>query len=344
MKYKLIVIGQIENKKTGLGKAINDFILHYNKKYGDNSLYQLDITKNTKFISNCFKILAVNCDKFYFTPSGSLFGNLRDCVYLFLMMLRGKKIITHFHNSSFKSIVESNTILNWINRCLYKRVDKIIILGNKQKAMFSSMQINEDKFRIIRNGIDENIFISEEMLIKKHSKKPINIIYFSNMIPEKGYQTVLSVAKLMRCNKDFHFYFSGVFFDPSLKDKFLQEIENMDNVTYINGVYGLEKAEVLAEMNILLFPSKYKDETLPISMLEAIANGLYIIVSDVGVISEVVNKETTSLLSSIDSYMLANIIEEKSKILNELNYNIIYYKSNYKNSNILEHLVNTVEE
>ena len=52
-------------------------------------------------------------------------------------------------------------------------------------------------------------------------------------------------------------------------------------------------------MHYFILPTSYKDETLPISMLEAMANALYIIVSDVGVVSEVVNKETTTLLPNI---------------------------------------------
>ncbi|WP_278650401.1 glycosyltransferase family 4 protein [Rodentibacter pneumotropicus] len=344
MKYKIMVIGQIKNNKTGLGKSINDFIMRYQSKYGKETLYKLDVTNNLSFIKSCYKILSINCDKFYFTPSGSLGGNIRDSVYLFLMLLRRKKIITHFHNSSFKSVIESNFVINWINKLIYKKVDRIIILGKKQEEMFSSIHPSKDKFRIVGNGIDEDIFISEQELAKKHDRHPINIVYFSNMIPEKGYEIVLSVAKEMKNDRNFHFYFSGKFFQSALEAKFIEEIKELNNVSYINGVYGSDKITFLSNMNIFILPSKYKDETLPISMLEAIANGLYIIVSNVGVISEVANQSTTTLLDIIDVDNIISIIREKAKILNNLNYNVMYYKENYLNKKILDSLVSIVEK
>ncbi|MDY4280000.1 MAG: glycosyltransferase family 4 protein [[Pasteurella] mairii] len=344
MKYKIMVVGQIKNSKTGLGKSINDFIMFYQRKYGEETLYKLDITNNFEFIKNCYKILFIKCDKFYFTPSGSLGGNIRDSIYLFLMLLRKKKIITHFHNSSFKSIIESNFVINWINKLIYNKVHKVIVLGKKQEEMFSSIHLPKDKFRIVRNGIDENIFISEHELAKKHNSHPIKIVYFSNMLPEKGYEIVLSVAKEMKNDRNFHFYFSGRFFQSDLEEKFINEIKGLNNVSYINGVYGADKITFLSNMNIFILPSRYKDETLPISMLEAIANGLYIIVSNVGVISEVTNQSTTTLLDKIETDNIVSIIREKAKILSNLNYNVMYYKKNYLNEKILDSLISIVEE
>lgn len=344
MKYQIMVVAQIENKKTGLGKAVNDLIEYYCNNYGEDSVYRLDITNNLNFIKSCLKILFSSCEKFYFTPSGSLGGNIRDSIYLALMLLKRKKVITHFHNSSFKAIVESNFIIKAINKIIYNKVDKIILLGEKHKSMFSSLNIPNSKFRIVRNGIDEYLFISNELMMEKYSQDKINVVYFSNMIPDKGYQTVLSVAKEMNNDKSFHFYFSGIFLDPHLKEEFLKELEKLDNVTYINGVYGIDKSLLLSKMHFFILPSKYKYEALPISMLEAIANGVYIIVSDVGVINEVINKETTLLLRTIEPSIIINELKEKSKVLSSLNYNVEYYKLNFSNINVLKRLISIIEE
>ena len=58
---KVTIIGQIQNKKTGLGKAINDFI-DFCK---ENATYTttIDITNNKKFFNHCYHILVSDTKK-----------------------------------------------------------------------------------------------------------------------------------------------------------------------------------------------------------------------------------------------------------------------------------------
>lgn len=313
---KVTIIGQIQNKKTGLGKSINDFIDFCNENA--THTITIDITDNKKFFKHCYRILASDTEVFYFTPSGSVGGNIRDSFYLLLMILKQKKIVTHFHNSAFGNVVNKHRILQFINKWIYKRINKIIVLGYKSKQMFETLMIPDSKFEVIRNGVDEELFISEENFKKKQQSKPINIIYFSNMIKEKGYDIVLEVAKKMQWNPEYHFYFSGKFFDRQLEEIFKKDISGMNNVTYYNGVYGQEKKQLLQEMHYFVLPSKYKDETLPISMLEAMASGVYIIATDVGVISEVVDKNS--------GYLLEVVNKESSVVIEKIikNYRFKY--------------------
>ena len=233
---KVTIIGQIQNKKTGLGKSINDFIDFCNENATHTTT--IDITDNKKFFKHCYRILASDTEVFYFTPSGSVGGNIRDSLYLWLMILKQKKIVTHFHNSAFGNVVNRNRILQFINKWIYKHINKIIILGYKSKEMFETLMVPNSKFEVIRNGIDEELFISEEKLNQKKHTQPFNVIYFSNMIKDKGYDIVLEVAKKMQGNSKYHFYFSGKFFDKQLEEAFKKDISGMNNVTYYNGVYG----------------------------------------------------------------------------------------------------------
>ncbi|MBF6976066.1 glycosyltransferase family 4 protein [Streptococcus macedonicus] len=162
--------------------------------------------------------------------------------------------------------------------------------------MFDGLDVDENKFIIIRNGIEKDLFISESELSTKLNNPIRKVIYFSNMIPEKGYKIVLEVAKQLVNDSHYQFIFSGKFFDKNLEDDFLKSVEDQPNVSYYSGVYGSDKVELLKETHFFILPSSYKDETLPISMLEAMATGNYIIINDVGVISEVVNEATSTLL------------------------------------------------
>lgn len=341
---KVTIIGQIQNKKTGLGKAINDFI-DFCK---ENATYTttIDITNNKKFFKHCYHILVSDTDVYYFTPSGSVGGNIRDTFYLFLMILKKKKIVTHFHNSSFGNVINKNKILKLINKWIYKHIDKIIVLGYKSKQMFDSLKVTDKKFEIIRNGVDDNLFISEEKMSQKFQNKIINVIYFSNMIKEKGYEIVLKIAENMQDNLQFHFYFSGKFFDKKLEEKFKNDISKMKNVTYYDGVYGEEKKYLLENMHYFVLPTSYKDETLPISMLEAMASGLYIITTDVGVISEVTDSNVSTLLKSSTndlSIKIQDTILQTSATMKINDFNISKMKDEYSNKMIQKSIFKVIE-
>lgn len=336
---KVTVVGQIENDKTGLGKAINDVILHAEQSSKIESVQKIDITHNKRFLATLYRLIACNTDVFYFTPAGSLMGNLRDCVILLVMICRRKPIITHFHNSNFGRTLQRNKGLFWLNKALYKHVARIIILGKKHIQMFEGMDIPQEKFVISYNGVDSEIFVTPDQLILKHQQTPLNVVYFSNMITEKGYNTILEVAKLLEEDERFQFIFSGKFFDKQLEIQFMNEMSSIRNVTYYEGVYGEEKVKLLQRANFFVLPSYYPDETLPISMLEAIAAGAYIIVTDVGVISEVVNEQTTSFVNAQNSRQIQAVLLEKSSQLPELDYDIKYYKSNFENVCIQERII-----
>ena len=294
---KISIIGQIKNKKTGLGKAVDDFIQYASKSPDVDSLEQIDITDNKLILSHLRNIICSDVDCFYFPPSGSAGGCFRDSLLLLAMLLKRKRIVAHFHNSSFGHVINNNKLLLFINRYIYKRVDNIIILGEKQKQMFSCLNLDKTKFNVIRNGIDNDIFITTNELEKKWSSPVKNVAFFSNMIPDKGYEIVLDVARKLKDNSLYKFYFSGLFFDENLKEVFLSEIKKLPNAIYISGVYGKDKIKFLRSINFFVLPSKYKDETLPISMLEAMASGAYIIISDVGVVSEVLEGNTYHLIN-----------------------------------------------
>ena len=338
---KVTIIGQIQNKKTGLGKSINDLIDFC--KENATQTTTIDITNNKKFFEHCYRILSSNTEVFYFTPSGSVGGNIRDSFYLLLMILKQKKIVTHFHNSAFGNVVNKYKILQFINKWIYRRINKIIVLGYKSKQMFENLMVPNSKFEVIRNGIDEELFISEEKLIQKQHTQPFNVIYFSNMIKEKGYDIVLEVAKKMQGNPKYHFYFSGKFFDKQLEETFKKDISGMHNVTYYNGVYGQEKKKLLQKMHYFILPSK--EEALPISMLEAMANGLYIIVSNVGVISEVIESEASHLLNinnSSNDIQIIEILKSTSVVLENIDFKTNEIHEKFSNEKIKAEIFNVL--
>ena len=339
---KITVLSQRGNTVTGLNKAVGAFIQFAKTKSDINFI---DIIDNKLFPLRCLQILFLDTDAYYFTPAGSFFGILRDTFYLFFMIIKRKKVVLHFHNSAFGKNIHRSRTLFTVNKWLYSKVNKIILLGWGQLDMFEGMELTEDVFEVIPNSIDSDIFINDTSLETKFNVKIYNILFFSNMIEEKGYKIVLELAKKMKNDSNFHFYFSGKFFDSQLRDIFLEDVKHLKNLTYLDGTYGREKIELLQKCHYFILPSTYSDETLPISMLEAMAAANYIIVTDVGVIKNVLDKKNSHLMSSnrIDVSEILGVINKTKNVLSPTLFDIDRLRKEFDNDSIQERIYQTLK-
>lgn len=337
-QYKVTIVGQLGDPKTGLGKALNDVVDHAKKTYGRNKVQTVDIINNKLFIKHVWHLLTANTDSFYFTPAGSVGGNLRDLLYLKIMIRHESRVVLHFHNNHYGQVINQYPWLNYLNRKMLEDVDQIILLGTGHKTMFEGLNIADEKFIFINNGVDEDLFITEEAF---HKKNTYNIIYFSNMFPEKGYQHLLDASDLI--DSKYCITFSGKFYNKKLENEFLEAIKYHSNIQYIPGVYGENKKALLEKMAIFVLPTEYKDETLPISMLEAMASGLYIITTPRGVIPEALNPKTSTILSDTQPETIAHAIESVPEKLNYDDFQIDKLSHEYNKQVIMQQILATIE-
>lgn len=337
-QYKLTIVGQLGDPKTGLGKALNDVVDYAKKTYGKNKVQTVDIINNKLFVKHLWHLLTANTDSFYFTPAGSLGGNLRDLVYLKMMTSHESRVVLHFHNNHYGQVINQYSWLKYLNRKMLEDVECIILLGTGHKAMFEGLNIADEKFIFISNGVDEDLFITEEAF---HEKNRNNIIYFSNMLPEKGYQHLLDASYLI--NPKYRITFSGKFYNEELENEFLEAIKYHSNIQYIPGVYGENKKALLEKMAVFILPTEYKDETLPISMLEAMASGLYIITTPRGVIPETLIPKTSTILSDTQPETIAHAIESVSEALSYNDFQIDKLSRKYNKQVIMQQILATIK-
>jgi len=120
-------------------------------------------------------------------------------------------------------------------------------------------------------------------------KKIKHVLYLSNFIRSKGYPEVLEMAKFEKERvekgeeKKFHFDFAGNFLKKDDKKSFWDFINNNgldDYVTYHGVVGGDKKRELLKTSDIYCLLTKYPNEGQPISILEAMGNGMVIVTTN----------------------------------------------------------------
>lgn len=297
-KNKVCFIAQFPPPVHGLSKAVETlYASELNQAVSDDGRFQfekVDITNNKNIIKNLILIAKSRADLYYFTISQTIGGNLRDLAILKLLSIQKKRCLVHLHGGYYRQLVDNNmnALQKKANYKAVSKLDGVIVLGQSLKHIFEGM-IPNDLIYVVANGVESECLISEEEFMDKISllkeRKTKNVLYLSNFIRSKGYSTVLKMAKLEKeyCmsgkGRRMHFHFAGDFLDKNEKTFFFKYIEEHsleDYVTYHGVVSGSEKLKLLKLCDTFILLTRYPNEGQPISILEAMGNGMTIVTTN----------------------------------------------------------------
>lgn len=322
-KKKICFIAQFPPPIHGLSKAVETL---YNSAGRDiYEFVKVDITQNNKFGSNLWKILNSNYDLYYLTISQTKGGNIRDLLIMMLLGIRNKKCIVHLHGGYYRTLVDKDMskVQRILNYRIFSKLQGAIVLSESLKWHFEGM-VDSRKIYVVENCLDNEFLPNIEEIYAKQlalgtSKRVKHILYLSNFIRSKGYPFVLELAKKEkeRFTKEgirkYHFDFAGKFFEDG-EQRFFEEYVK-DNklekyVTYHGIVSGNAKTRLLNECDVFALPTYYPKEGQPISILEAMGNGMTIISTRHAGIPDVVKHgENGILLEDLDVDYAYNALE-----------------------------------
>ncbi len=319
---KICFIAQFPPPMHGLSKAVETL---YNSDFQQEFEYEkIDITNNKKVLTNLVAIKRSEADLFYFTISQTKGGNLRDLAFLWAI---GKRpCLIHLHGGYYRTLVDKD-MPAWQRRANYKAVSKLsgaVVLGPSLKWIFEGM-LPDDKIFTVPNCVDDEYLMSDEEFEEKVAtldQRPIkHVLYLSNFIRSKGYPEVLEMAKLEKergGERRFHFDFAGKFFEKSEEEffwSFVRENGLEDYVTYHGIVGGDKKRELLKLCDVFVLLTKYPNEGQPISILEAMGNGMVIVTTNHAGIPDIVQNDVNGVVGKKDSpYKAILKLHDYSKI------------------------------
>ncbi|MEM3561227.1 MAG: glycosyltransferase family 4 protein [Nitrososphaerota archaeon] len=201
---------------------------------------------------------------------------------------------------------------------VYSRYKKIICTSNFVKDRLLKCFPNLDlKTVVIKNGI----IVKNELQDFKH--KVYDLLFVGTLEFRKGVDTLIKSVDILRRNHSMNLTVAIVGEGPQ-KNEYKNLVKNLsleDNVKFLGirrDVYELIKLS-----KVFILPSR--SENFPTILLEAMANGIPVIASDVGGISEVIKDGIDGLLvKPEDPYELADKIKfaiNNSEICEELKIN-----------------------
>jgi glycosyltransferase involved in cell wall biosynthesis len=206
--------------------------------------------------------------------------------------------------------------------------------------------IPDDKIFTVPNCVDDEYLMSDQEFNRKieriSERRTKHILYLSNFIPAKGYRKVLEMAKLESENRGmprFHFDFAGAFFEKAEETYFYNFIRdnNLEEyVTYHGVVEGDKKRALLKLCDVFVLLSTYPNEGQPISILEAMGNGMIIITTNhAGIPDEVTDGENGIVTdkNNIDTNEIYNrlLAFDQYEKVEKLNRSIVIEKFSQEN-------------
>ena len=181
-------------------------------------------------------------------------------------------------------------------------------------------------------------------------KDEINILFLSNFIKSKGYIELLRAASLLKEHKEIKFHFAGHFFEEEDRKEFLNTIENLDinNVKFHGIVKGKQKKKLLESCDIFALPTYYHIEGQPISIIEAMANGLSIITTNHAGIPDIVSDDNGIFVRKKNSLDIAEaiklLVSDRKKMSEMAVENRNHVMNNYLEKHYIERISSIFEE
>lgn len=341
MKKKILIIGpSIQRSKGGMATVIKGIIddKDINMEF-DIDLFESYIDGNviTRMLFSIYALLKLvyiykDYDLFHIHMA-SYGSTFRKMIYVNFLKQKNKHVILHIHGAEYKLFYDKLKIRNKERiKNLFRNVDKVIVLSDGWNTYFNNT------FKI-SNLVTLNNCVNSLMFKECFCEDKTNndMIFLGRIGERKGaYDLLQALEEIKNDGLRAKCYFAGdgevEKFKKIVKEKGLEEYAEV--VGWIN---GKEKMKLLKNVSISILPSY--NEGLPMTILECMACGKALIVSNVGAIPEVVENEKNGIIVNPGNvYEIKKAIEilvKSNSMILDMGKNNVEKIYNFYDSNII---------
>ena len=169
------------------------------------------------------------------------------------------------------------------------------------------------------------------------NERPVNLLFLSNMMEEKGVWTLLSACSLLRdrgCSFQCHFVGRWSDISETMFNSRTTNLRLHDHVMAHGPVYGSKRTAYFSRADVFVLPTYYHNECFPLVLIEAMQHGLACVSTYEGAIPEMIDDGRTGfLVERRNPSMLADklqVLIEKPELCRRMGLNgNLKYKENY---------------
>jgi len=217
---------------------------------------------------------------------------VRDSLIFFIVnKLFRKKVILHIHGGYYLMNDCPNKLINFLLKKNFKYAEAIIVLSHLEKEILSK-KYGEHLFYVFPNAVDT---ILANSLHERHSHSHIRFVFMARIVESKGIYTISESLQYLSAN--FNQFSLDIYGAGADLNEWLNRLKKIQGLQYhYNGVVGgKDKWNALKNADVLLLPSLY-GEGMPIAMIEAMAVGCVVIVTDIASVKSVITNNVNGIL------------------------------------------------
>lgn len=219
----------------------------------------------------------------YLGVSGS-WGQIYDVVFVAIGRLFHRPLFLHHH--SFAYINKKS----WLMALLVK-------VGGASATHIALCDTMAQALRALYGTANEVLIISNAAVIGEGQGKKVarsgalkTIGFLGNISSEKGILDFLDiVSRLTKKGLDINAKIVGPFQDIETEHLVSGRLRELSSVEYLGAKYGRDKLRFYESIDVLLFPTRYFNEAEPLTIHEAMSNGVVVIARNRGCIASLIS-------------------------------------------------------
>lgn len=241
-----------------------------------------------------FAIITGRIDQCIFFSTTRPFSFLVDFFLGEIVALTRIRRINYVHTVGYVELSERGPIWSFLIRRFLGHFDENVVLGEKLASDIGSWA-RPGSIKVIANTPRGHS--SSEIFERQSERK---LLFLSNLLEEKGADVFVDLAMhLCAYYPNIRFELVGASSDAVFTDSLISRVESSsfrDRIAFVGSANETEKWEHLQSADLLLFPSRYRYEAQPLTIIESLAVGTPVIAFDIGGISDLVVPGVTGRL------------------------------------------------
>ncbi len=224
-------------------------------------------------------------------------GQLYEALFALTARVTNRHIFLHHH--SFAYLDHATLFTRLLVWCSGPSATHVVI------CELQASRLKQHYPGVARTMVISNAAITNLVTLPARTRTTVaRIGFLGNISFAKGISEVIAVAeRLLTSSVDFEVYIAGPFEDPAAETSVTDASQRLGNIKYIGSKYGSEKDAFWELIDVLLFPSKYVNETAPLVVYEAMARGIPVIAWSRGCLGEMMPPNAGVLVPQGQDYV-----------------------------------------
>lgn len=264
---------KLSNALISIINSFNPDLIITHNIYHDFPHFQL--LKAIKSVTNC-KIITILHDSKPVCPIHTLLRNSKPCESC--ENQKFYKCIFHncMNNVLFSTLVALDSYYNITLNKVYNLYDTVISPSYFLREQLIKNGFKHNKFNVCYNPVEKMIISPKEGLSSKRT-----VLYAGRLSEEKGIHILISAIKKI---SDINLIIAGT---GPRENELRRHADNFENISFIGYIQKQELVQLFDKVDYLCIPSIWFENN-PMIVLEALANGVPVLGSNIGGIPELV--------------------------------------------------------